>query len=219
MVNFALQSLADDQGRRTDHLLSLSRFCGEASELLCDDDSGGSFSDRLEVDLEAGIYTLTVDSMSSFSAGAPFNLTASVGAVEERPPFVAASDGCGVDIATIPLPDGERGTVVIRSSMEGLSDSARGSCGFQMDSRDAFFAFELSAPAQVTAAVPYAGRSAFYLRPAACSLPVDLACNFSWRGNQNLNLGTLPAGRYVLVYDRMNTMDGPFTLSMTLSDP
>jgi hypothetical protein len=109
--------------------------------------------------------------------------------------------------------------VTIASTTEGLSDAARGSCGFNIEGRDAFFAFELSAPARVQARIPYAGRSSVYLRAAACTLPVDLACSFSWRGNQDMALGTLPAGRYVLVYDRMSTLDGPFTLSLTLSDP
>ena len=77
----------------------------------------------------------------------------------------------------------------------------------------------MSAAAAVRAEVPYAGRSTLYLRAAACTLPVDLACNLSWRGNQTLALGNLPAGRYVLIYDRMSNLDGPFTLSLTLSDP
>lgn len=219
LVRFELETLANEQGRRYDHLISLSQFCGEASELLCDDDSQSNYHDRLEVQLDAGIYTLTVDTLSSFSGGSPFRLTASIGALEDRLPLIAPGDGCGANIPLIPLPEGERGQVSIASTSEGLSDSSRGSCGFTLEGRDAFFAFELTAPAQVQAEVPYAGRSSLYLRAAACTLPVDLACNFSWRGNQSLALGTLPAGRYVLIYDRMSNLDGPFTLSLTLSDP
>ena len=219
LVRFELQSQPDEQGRRHNHILSLARQCLDETEILCDDNGLGSYHDRLEVDLEAGIYVLTVDNSSSFDAGGPFQLLASVSQPEDRLPYVTASDGCGVDIATIPMPEGERGTVQFRSSMEGLSDSAEGSCGFSFESRDAFFAFELSAPASVRAQIPNAGRSVLYLRPAACTLPVDLACNLAWRGDQDLNMGRLAAGRYVLIYDRMTDMDGPFTISLTLSDP
>ena len=200
-------------------MISLNRLCGEASELLCDDDSQSNYHDRIEAQLDAGIYTLTVDTLSSFSGGSPFRLTASIGAVDEQLQLIAPGDGCGPNIPLIPLPQGERGEVTIASTSEGLSDSARGSCGFTLEGRDAFFAFELSAPAQVQAEVPYAGRSALYLRTAACTLPVDLACNFAWRGSQILSIGNVPAGRYVLIYDRMSNLDGPFTLSLTLSDP
>ena len=219
LVRFELETLANEQGRRYDHLLSLNRLCGEASELLCDDDSQSNYHDRIEAQLDAGIYTLTVDTLSSFSGGSPFRLTASIGAIDEQLTLIAPGDGCGPNIPLIPLPQGERGQLTIASTSEGLSDSARGSCGFTLEGRDAFFAFELSAPAQVQAEVPYAGRSALYLRPAACTLPVDLACNFTWRGSQTLSIGNLPAGRYVLIYDRMSNLDGPFTLSLTLSDP
>jgi len=219
LVRFELETLANEQGRRYDHLISLNRLCGEASELLCDDDSQSNYHDRIEAQLDAGIYTLTVDTLSSFSGGSPFRLTASIGAVDEQLQLIAPGDGCGPNIPLIPLPQGERGEVLIASTSEGLSDSARGSCGFTLEGRDAFFAFELSAPAQVQAEVPYAGRSALYLRTAACTLPVDLACNFAWRGSQILSIGNVPAGRYVLIYDRMSNLDGPFTLSLTLSDP
>ena len=219
IVRFELETLANEQGRRYDHLISLNRLCGEASELLCDDDSQSNYNDRIEAQLDAGIYTLTVDTLSSFSGGSPFRLTASIGAVDERLPLIAPGDGCSANIPTLPLPENERGTIRVASTSEGLSDSARGSCGFTIEGRDAFFAFELSAAAAVRAEVPYAGRSTLYLRAAACTLPVDLACNLSWRGNQTLALGNLPAGRYVLIYDRMSNLDGPFTLSLTLSDP
>jgi hypothetical protein len=219
LVRFDLTTLPNESGLRSDHLLSLSRLCGAASELLCDDDARAQYQDRIEVDLDAGIYTLSVDSMSSFSGGSPFRLEASIGAADERLPFVAAGDGCGAEMAEIPLPENERGSITIASNSEGLSDSARGSCGFTLEGRDAFFAFTLSAPAQVRAAVPYGGRSSIYLRTASCTLPVDLACSFLWRGNQDVALGSLPTGRYVLIYDRMSELDGPFTLSLTLSDP
>jgi hypothetical protein len=219
VVTFELESLADDEGPRADHILSLARLCGEASEIACTDDNIAPYQDRLVLDLDAGIYTLIVDTASSFAAGSSFRLTASIGAVADRWPFVAAADGCGAGIPSIPLPPGERGTVTIRSTTEGLSDSARGSCGFSTESRDAFFAFDLSAPARVHVNVPYAGRSILYIRPAACNLPVDLACRMSWRGDQSLAVGTLPTGRYVIIYDRMNAADGPFSLILTLSDP
>ena len=125
IVRFELETLANEQGRRYDHLISLNRLCGEASELLCDDDLQSNHNDRIEAQLDAGIYTLTVDTLSSFSGGSPFRLTASIGAVDERLPLIAPGDGCSANIPTLPLPDNERGTIRVASTSEGLSDSAR----------------------------------------------------------------------------------------------
>jgi hypothetical protein len=205
-------------GRRSDHLLSLSRFCG-SEEIYCDNNGVSYGHELLVADLDPGIYALSIDGTSSFADGGAYRLTVSISAPEERAPFVQAADGCGADLPAIPLPDDERGTSILRSTAEGMSDSTRGSCSFSVESADAFFSLTLTRPTRVSLSVPHAGRSTLFVRTAACHLPVDLACNQAWRGDNDLSVGVLPAGTYTVVVDRMDEGGRPFRLLTTLADP
>jgi hypothetical protein len=217
VVTFDLESLYVGS-RRADHLISLSRFCG-SDELYCDNNGVRYGHERLVVDLDPGIYALSVDGTSSFADGGSYRLIVTTTGPETRAPFVDAADGCAANLPAIPLPEDERGTSILRSTAEGLSDSTRGSCSFNIESADAFFSLTLTRPARVNFSVPHAGRSTLFVRTAACHLPVDLACNQEWSGGNDLSVGVLPAGTYTVVVDRMDEGGRPFRLLTTLVDP
>ena len=133
-------------------------------------------------------------------------------------------DGCA-DAVALPLPSGERGTVVVDGTTAGMADDLTPGCE-TLDAADVVYSFTLTMPAFAKVDL-LGGRIEPRIQDTILALRSDcegedLACNNDIADGiyKHSYLETsLAAGTYTIIVDGFDTRTGQFTLGLNLSDP
>ncbi|MBL9037033.1 MAG: hypothetical protein JNG84_00835, partial [Archangium sp.] len=205
-------SVAPSAGSAAQPVVTLRRGCTGGATIACTDGLSGTATLRVK-SLPRGHYGLIIDSYDATSAG-PVDVV-----VELLPATQPANETCALP-TDVPL-DGTPVAVDLRAA----DDDAQVSCNGLPDSPEVFYAFTLSAEADLSVVAspskPDGTDTVLALRPASCGATETLSCaDFVTASSERLRARRLAAGSYQLVVEaKGRSAAGIVNVAATVTSP
>lgn len=194
-------------------------FDAEGAEVAGDDDSGGDFAARAEVDLEAGTYCLAARSYESGVTDIAFRIgRTEQEALTEGSPATGGGDRTDAPVATGPGCF-EEGVPTLGTAALGTADLSETLTHSAPVGEAPAVGFELAEPAAITVTATSAdGDPLITLIDEGGS---ELAQNDDHDGlNSRIDMTTpMAAGRYCVEVDDLNGAFNPIEIALTAFDP